>query len=320
MSLALDPATIKKIEQLKEKFKNSNQDLNSYLDGLLHDRYLTYWDYIHLDTLLSLQIPKTQFPDELIFITYHQITELYFKLIIHEIEQIINKKALTAKFLIERLGRINKYFDILTDSFDVMIAGMEKEQFLKFRMSLLPASGFQSVQFRMIEILSTPLHNLVNQKQRPQFTEQNELDETFEHLYWKSGATESTTGKKTLTLKQFEERYTPRLKRNAHRVKHNNILYCYNNLPTEEKNNATLIESMRTFDANVNINWSLSHLRAAHKYLSKKEQKEQIKATGGTNWKEFLPPSFQKIKFFPNLWNTEEHENWGKNWVENLIN
>lgn len=320
MSSALDPDIVEQIEQLKEKFKNSGQDLNSYLDGLLHDRYLTYWDYVHLDTLLSLQIPRTHFPDEIIFITYHQITELYFKLIIHEIEQIIDNKSLTAKFLIDKLTRINRYFNILTDSFDVMIIGMEKEQFLKFRMSLLPASGFQSVQFRMIEIFATPLCNLVNEKERTQFSEENKLEDTFENLYWKSGATENKTGKKTLTLQQFEDRYTPRLKRTAHRVKDKSILHCYNNLPNEEKNNATLIESMRTFDANVNINWSLSHLRAAYKYLSTKEKTKEIKATGGTNWKEFLPPSFQKIKFFPNLWNTEEHKNWGKKWVEDLIN
>jgi tryptophan 2,3-dioxygenase len=50
------------------------------LDGLLYADFLTYWDYIHLDTLLSLQSPKTPFPDEEIFIIYHQITELYFKL------------------------------------------------------------------------------------------------------------------------------------------------------------------------------------------------------------------------------------------------
>ena len=51
---------------------------------------MSYWDYIHLDTLLTLQTPKTDFPDENIFIIYHQITELYFKLIINELEQISN--------------------------------------------------------------------------------------------------------------------------------------------------------------------------------------------------------------------------------------
>jgi tryptophan 2,3-dioxygenase len=65
---------------LQEKYNAMGQDMTSYLDGLLHADFLTYWDYIHLDTLLSLQSPKTPFPDEEIFIMYHQITELYFKL------------------------------------------------------------------------------------------------------------------------------------------------------------------------------------------------------------------------------------------------
>ena len=319
MSSTLDPKTVKRIEQLKEKFRNSGQDLNSYLDGLLYDRYLTYWDYIHLDTLLSLQIPRTHFPDEEIFITYHQITELYFKLIIHEIKQIIDDKLQTADFFIEKLNRINSYFKILIDSFDTMIRGMEKKQFLKFRMSLLPASGFQSVQFRMIEIFATPLYNLVNNKERHLFSKKNDLEETFEHLYWKSGATETETGEKTLTLKQFEYRYTPRLMRTAKQVEHNSILHSYNNLPKEEKNNPELINCMRNFDANVNVNWSMAHLKAAYKYLNKKG-KSELKATGGTNWKEFLPPSFQNVKFFPQLWSDEEKENWGRKWIEDLVN
>ena len=272
-----------------------------------------------MDTLLSLQIPRTHFPDEEIFITYHQISELYFKLIIHELKQIADDKLQTAEFFIEKLSRINRYFNVLTDSFDIMIRGMEKEQFLKYRMSLLPASGFQSVQFRMIEIYSTPLCNLVNEKNRKNFSEKEPLEDTYEHLYWKFGATESETGEKTLTLKQFEYRYTPRLMRTAYQVQQSSLYQSYKNLPKEEKNNATLIAAMRTFDTNVNVNWGLVHMKAAYRYLNKKGDQE-IKATGGTNWKKFLPPSFQKISFFPSLWNKEELENWGKKWVEDLVN
>ena len=90
------------INKLEEKYKNSGQDLSSYLDGLLYQRYLTYWDYIHLDTLLSLQVPRTHFPDEEIFIMYHQITELYFKLILHEQKQIVEDKSQDLGFLSKR--------------------------------------------------------------------------------------------------------------------------------------------------------------------------------------------------------------------------
>ena len=71
---------LKQLEQLEKKYKAIGQDLPSYLDGLLYSNPLDYWDYIQVETLLSLQRPRTDFPDELIFIIYHQITELYFKL------------------------------------------------------------------------------------------------------------------------------------------------------------------------------------------------------------------------------------------------
>lgn len=124
-----DAKIASQINKLEEKYKNSGQDLSSYLDGLLYERYLTYWDYIHLDTLLSLQVPRTHFPDEEIFIMYHQITELYFKLILHEEKQIVEDKSQDVAFFIEKVRRINSYFKALISSFSIMIKGMEREQF-----------------------------------------------------------------------------------------------------------------------------------------------------------------------------------------------
>ena len=198
--MKLDNHTISQIKKLEEKFKNSGQDLNAYLDGLLFDRYLTYWDYIHLDTLLSLQNPKTHFPDELIFITYHQITELYFKLAIHEIKQIIDNKALNATIFQEKVNRVIRYFRMLISSFEIMIRGMERAQFLKYRMSLLPASGFQSVQFRLIEIYCTPLEHLAHPSLRAKLDKEASIEEKFEAIYWKQGATNLDNKEKTLTL------------------------------------------------------------------------------------------------------------------------
>ena len=182
------------ISKLEEKYKNSGQDLSSYLDGLLHQRYLTYWDYIHLDTLLSLQVPRTHFPDEEIFIMYHQITELYFKLILHEQKQLVDEKTGNLDFFIEKVRRINSYYTVLISSFSVMIKGMEREQFLQYRMALLPASGFQSAQFRMIEIYATPLENLVHVSERAQYSSESTVEELYEHIYWKKGATDISTG------------------------------------------------------------------------------------------------------------------------------
>lgn len=316
--MEIKPEIAERIVKLEEKFKNSGQDMGSYLDGLLYDRYVSYWDYISLDTLLSLQKTNTHFPDETIFLTYHQITELYFKLIIHEQKQIIDAADLKADFFAEKLRRINRYFRILIDSFDVMIKGMDREQFLKFRMALLPASGFQSAQFRMIEIYSTPLNHLVSANIRKEFSEESDLETLYDNIYWKKGGIDLKTGEKTLTLKQFEYRYTPRFLRIANKVKEKTIYHRFLNLPEEERNNEGLVNAMRDMDVNVNINWLLMHMGAAYRYLSK--DKTTIKATGGTNWKEFLPPGFQKISFFPNLWSEEEQAQWGKQWVNHTYN
>ena len=314
----IKPEITEKVRQLEKKFKNSGQDLGSFLDGLLYDRYITYWDYIHLDTLLSLQTPKTRFPDEEIFIGYHQITELYFKLIIHEQKQIVEAKGLDVDFFIEKLNRIVRYFRILTDSFDVMIRGMEREQFLKFRMALLPASGFQSAQFRMIEIFSTPLENLVHREIRENFSKETSVEELFENIYWKRGGIDKATGEKTLTLKQFEKEYTGRFLRLANLLKGGTILEKYHQLSSEERSNKQLVEALRKLDVSVNVNWLLVHIGAAQRYLMTRNK--AVAATGGTNWKEFLPPSFQQISFFPELWNEEEKKNWGKTWVEETFN
>ncbi len=318
MSEALDPKITERVKQLEEKFKNSGQDIGAYLDGLLYNKYLTYWDYIHLDTLLSLQIPSTPFPDEEIFITYHQITELYFKLILHEMKQIVAGDIDGGVFL-EKIKRINRYFETLIDSFRVMEQGMEREQFLKFRMSLIPASGFQSVQFRMIEIYTAPLCNLVALKYRNNYNEDSSIEKAYEQLYWKFGATETSTGEKALTLRQFEDRYTPRLLRIANQLKGNTIYGCFKNLEEKHRQNTVFIDEMRKLDQNINVNWGLAHYKTAFKYLSK-DKDAVIKATGSTNWKQFLPPTFQKISFFPSLWTEEEHKNWGKTWVDDMVN
>ncbi|MEO0505523.1 MAG: tryptophan 2,3-dioxygenase family protein [Bacteroidota bacterium] len=306
------------INKLEEKFKDSGQDLSSYLDGLLYQRYLTYWDYIHLDTLLSLQVPRTHFPDEEIFIIYHQITELYFKLILHEQKQIVEDKSNDLGFFQEKVNRINSYFKALISSFSIMIKGMQREQFLRYRMALLPASGFQSAQYRMMEIYATPLYHLVHHTERDTYSEENSIEELFEHIYWKKGATDVRTGDKTLTLKQFEFRYTPRLLRISNQVKNQTLYHKFLQLSKTDQANEGLLEAMRLLDVNANVNWPLMHMGSAYRYLAK--DKQEVDATGGTNWKTYLPPSFQNIIFFPNLHSEEERNNWGKQWVDHVFN
>jgi tryptophan 2,3-dioxygenase len=305
-----------KLDKLQQKYEAMGQDMAAYLDGLLYADFLTYWDYIHLDTLLSLQNPKTPFPDEEIFIMYHQITELYFKLCLHECKQIAEHPALTVEFFTARVKRINAYFNALTSSFDVMVDGMEKEQFLKFRMSLLPASGFQSGQYRMIEICATDFIRLVDKSKREELANAG-IEEKFEHIYWKFGATELSSGKQTLTLKQFIAKYATQFLALVKEREHTNFSSLYTKFASEGQDVSLLAEELRKLDLFVNVEWPLSHYKSAVRYLER--DPVDIAATGGTNWQKYLPPRFQKRIFYPSLWTAEQVEEWGKSWVLSVL-
>ncbi len=309
----IDQKILDRIKQLEEKYEVMGQDMVSYLDGLLHADFLKYWDYINLDSLLGLQQPKTGFPDEMVFIVYHQITELYFKLSLWEMQQIHTHQHPDQQFFIDRLKRINNYLEHLCHSFNIMTEGMEREQFLKFRMSLLPSSGFQSGQYRMLEIGATDMINLVNRDKRDQFNDYTALDELYDDIYWKTGATELASGKKTLTLQHFEEKYSKKFLRLAEDVKGNNFYRLYLKFYKDKEGADELVEQLRRFDLLANVDWPLAHYRSAVRYLQK--DPVDIAATGGTNWQKYLPPRFQTIIFFPKLWSDQEKEEWGKHWV-----
>lgn len=316
--MEITPELKEKLSQLNEKYAALGEDFNAYLEGLLYADVTTYWDYIQLDTLLSLQKPKTSFPDEVVFIMYHQITELYFKLALREFEALGNIQTPTKAHFIDRVTRINRYFDALVKSFEIMINGMDREEFLKFRMSLLPASGFQSAQYREIEIFSTDFINLVAKDQREQLQGTSDLSLLFEHIYWKAGATEEATGKKTLTLIQFEEKYRDQFIALANNCRDKNLWQVYLRLSEADQADDNVQQALRQNDINVNINWPLAHYKSAVRYLAR--QDKDVAATGGTNWQKYLPPRFQKRIFYPTLWSAEEQENWGKAWVEETFN
>ncbi len=306
----MDNEVVDLINKIKEKYAAQGQNFKSYLEGLLYQDYTHYWDYIAVDSLLTLQKPKTLIPDEMIFIIYHQITELYFKLSLHELEQIASaKNNISVQFFTDRVRRINAYFKNLANSFEIMVDGMEPEQFLKFRMSLLPASGFQSAQYRMIEMYATSFERLVAKDKREELKDKS-IEEQFKYIYWQAGATETDTGNKTLTLTKFEQKYGDELLRLAKTNKACNLWAIYESLNETDKQNQDLIAELRNLDLNVNVNWPLMHYKSAVKYLQK--PKEDVAATGGTNWQKYLPPRFQLRIFYPELFTQDELTNWGK--------
>jgi tryptophan 2,3-dioxygenase len=299
---------VERIRVLEKKYSAMGQDMRSYLDGLIHSDYLTYWDYIHLDVLLSLQVPRTSIPDEKIFILYHQITELYFKLILNEIEQLAFDASLTIDTFILRMKRVVNYFRHLTHSFSIMIEGMEKEQFLQFRMALLPGSGFQSAQYRMIELTSTDVHNLIAWPERENLRSETSGEVLLDNLYWQFGGRELASNRKTLTLRQFLIKYSRSFLDLMDRYRDRHLLALFQGLPGAAEN-AELVALLREYDHQANVAWPLAHLKSAARYLQRSP--DVISATGGTNWQEYLPPKKQQLVFFPELWTDTEIRDWG---------
>ncbi|WP_422089958.1 tryptophan 2,3-dioxygenase family protein [Tenacibaculum ovolyticum] len=284
--------------------------LSSLLEGLLHSTPITYWDYIQTDALLGLQIPRTTEKDEMVFIMYHQVNELLFKMILWEIDQIsLSKEAITAEKFSKHLMRISRYFDMLCSSFDVMGDGMDVDQYLKFRNTLAPASGFQSAQYRKIEFASTELINLIDVRYRDTIDRDSSLKNAFDHLYWQAAGKDHKTGKKSTLINLFEEKYMGDFIDFMEDYNECNLSKKFQELPKEFQENEELIAAMRHYDYTVNVKWVLAHYDAAGKYLGGGDK--DLEATGGSNWRKYMHPKYQRRIFFPYLWNEEELKNWG---------
>ena len=184
-------------KDLDDKFQAINQKTETHLEGLLWSKPITYWDYIQTDVLLNIQNQRTTLPDEMVFIMYHQLNELLFKMVIWEIDQLCHNPNPETIFFTEKLERISRYFDMLTTSFDIMSEGMEVAQYMKFRNTLTPASGFQSAQYRQIEFSSTDLINLIDYRFRATINRDTPYEHAFDHLYWQAAGKDHATGQKS---------------------------------------------------------------------------------------------------------------------------
>ncbi len=295
------------LSQIDEKYKAIDQNPDTHLEGLVYANPITYWDYILPDALLSLQVQRTNQPDEMVFIMYHQINELLFKMILWEINQVSEKDEVSPEFFTEKLSRVSRYFDMLSSSFTIMGDGMEKEQYMKFRNTLTPASGFQSAQYREIEFASTELINLIDIRFRATIDRNTPYEHAYEHLYWQAAGKDHQTGKKNTLLTNFERRYKPEFLRKMEHYNTRNLWSKFKQLPESVKSNPALVAAMRHYDYTVNVTWVMAHYNAAAKYLG------NAAATGGSNWQKYMLPKYQRRIFFPELWSEEELANWGEN-------
>ncbi|WP_284141140.1 MULTISPECIES: tryptophan 2,3-dioxygenase [unclassified Virgibacillus] len=112
---------------------------------------MTYSDYLHLDGILSSQKRLSDHHDEMLFIIIHQVSELWMKLIIHELHaaiEAIKKGEMQASF--KMLARVTKIQSQIIQAWDVL-ATLTPAEYMEFRDTLGKASGFQSYQYRLIE-------------------------------------------------------------------------------------------------------------------------------------------------------------------------
>ncbi|HEY9694858.1 MAG TPA: tryptophan 2,3-dioxygenase family protein [Oculatellaceae cyanobacterium] len=310
---------------LNELEKRYGNRLAENLESNVYRRELTYDDYLKIETLLSLQQPLTDYHDELIFLVYHQQTELWFKLVIHELERAI--KALKASTpdissSIDAVTRINRYFAIITNSFSVLLEGLSTEEFLIFRKAFGSASGFQSLQFRIIEILAG-LQRDVTEKQNQENAKYTETDQpqpqyqdkTEAKFYWECASRNLATNESTLTLLRFKEKHLPylnflysqreslSLRLNFYQVvsqrmnRKIEIVKLLETLFDEkiEKDLIVLAEELLKMDEAI-IKWKQAHLKTVAKHLS-----QVRRGTGETNWGEYLTKSIAEHRCFLEL-------------------
>lgn len=317
------------LNEIKEIYQfQTDDELATLLEGLANpeNKGVTYWDYIEVDTLLSLQKPKTNYPDEIIFITYHQIHELYFKLIIQELLKITHPERIDPNFVkrggssvknklkfiesseVERwnnaLKRCRRYMNKLIESFDVLKFGIN-DDFQEFRKLLLPASGFQTYQFRLIEIMITSFDNLIDVDKRPFISDEVNPEDDFEFyfenyfdaIYWRRGSIQNGTGEKTKLLQNFNVKYDELFVAELEKYSKANVYSKYKNNTNDFQEGVK--NAMQLFEKSILI-WKIAHFITIAGHIRKSK-----KGTGGTDWPKYLPVSKQRIFYFPSFWNPE---------------
>jgi tryptophan 2,3-dioxygenase len=188
--------------------------------------------------------------------------------------------------------------------------GMQVEQYIKFRNTLTPASGFQSAQYRLIEFGSTDLINLIDYRFRSTIDRNTPYEHALEHLYWQAGGKDHQTGKKSYLIKAFEKKYKKLFIDAMTQYNQTNLWKKYKQLPLSAQSNKNLIDALRHYDYTVNITWVMGHYNAAKKYIDNPYTSGE--ATGGSDWKKYMLPKYQKRIFFPDLWSKDEIDQWGE--------
>ncbi|GAC1658163.1 MAG: tryptophan 2,3-dioxygenase [Vulcanimicrobiaceae bacterium] len=248
---------------------------------------LSYGSYLKVPQLLELQSPLSVPPhhDEMLFIIIHQVYELWFKQIMHELEAVMHHLSGTGDLLrvAKHFRRIHTIQRLLEQQVDILET-MTPQEFNEFREHLNPASGFQSLQFREIEFLgglkkTDALKHLELTPQERARLERRLNNPTLYDALWallqKRGLSAGTHEERIAALKSIYEQSESQYD-----------LYL-------------LMEDLIEFDERFLL-WRGRHVRMVERMIGSKM------GTGGSPGVAYLATTLDR-KFFPELWEVRTH-------------
>jgi tryptophan 2,3-dioxygenase len=252
---------------------------------------LTYETYLGLDRLLALQEPRSapEEHDEMLFIIIHQVHELWFKLLLHEIEKV--KQDLTGGRLfaaIATLKRVRTIMKTLVGQLDILET-MTPMSFSAFRDRLETASGFQSVQFRELEFSLGHKRREVLNFFQPGTAGHRTLTRRLGERSLSDHFYDFLEGRGVDIPAEIRAR-RPELPTEAHPAIQEGILRLYHEQPEV----AILLELMTDFDEGMQ-EWRYRHVKMVERTIGNKT------GTGGSLGVEFLKLTLFK-PLFPDLW------------------
>lgn len=254
---------------------------------------LSYNSYLRVRELLELQEFESEPPahDELLFIIIHQSYELWFKLIIYELEAVAERLERDDVYEAARLlGRVNKIERILVEKIHILET-MTPRDFLSFRSALNPASGFQSIQFRELEFMSgIKRHGVMKGIEL--------TDEQRERLERRLNAPSLRTRFYEMLQRRHFDVAIPNdvgedlSKEDADRT-YQELLKLYEH-PENHYHLYSLAEAMIEHDQNL-MQWRFHHVRVVERLIGTKH------GTGGSPGVKYLESTLSR-RAFPMLW------------------
>jgi len=252
---------------------------------------LTYWKYLHLDELLDLQQPRSNPPehDEMLFIIIHQTYELWFKLLLHELEKV--KGDLSSGDLyaaIHTFQRSRTVMKTLVQQVDILET-MTPMSFTSFRDRLDTASGFQSVLFRELEFAlgykrpDMMQYQTANAPHRAEAERRLRERSVVDHFY-------DFLNLRGVSIPTEVRNKAPEAPNEPNAQVQEGLFTLYKNSPDV----AILFELMTDFDEGLQ-EWRYRHIKLVERTIGAK------KGTGGSLGVEFLKQSLFK-PVFADLW------------------